>query len=176
VALALAPFLEDPPDLLLVQGDTSSALGGALAGFSAGVPVGHIEAGLRTFDPAMPWPEEDNRVAIDSRATVLFAPTEESAGNVRLENPPGEIHVTGNTSIDALRALVGRVPVPHLTAVNERPRLLVTCHRRENWGEHFLPVAAALLELGRAGDLQIDVLLPPNSSVAADMRKLLGGH
>ena len=176
VAIALAPFLRDPPDLLMVQGDTSSALGGALAGFRADVPVAHIEAGLRTFDPAMPWPEEDNRVAIDARATLLFAPTEVSAANLRAEHAPGEIHVTGNTSIDALRALLGRVPVPHLAAVNERPRLLVTCHRRENWGDRFLPIAAALLELERGGDVQIDVLLPPNPAVASDMRQRLAGR
>lgn len=176
VADALAPHLDSPTDLVIVQGDTSSALGGALAGFEARVPVAHVEAGLRSFDPAMPWPEEDNRVAIDARASLLFAPTEESAANLRSENASGEIHVTGNTSIDALRTLLGRVPVPHLAAVNERPRLLVTCHRRENWGEHFLPIAAALLELERGGDLQIDVLLPPNPTVASDMRQLLSGH
>jgi len=176
VAIALTPFLHDGPDLLMVQGDTSSALGGALAGFWADVPVAHVEAGLRTFDAAMPWPEEDNRVAIDSRASLLFAPTDESAANLRAEQVPGEIHVTGNTSIDALRAMLGRVPVPHLAAVNERPRLLVTCHRRENWGEHFLPIGAALLELERGGEMQIDVLLPPNPVVARDMRKLLAGR
>ena len=172
----MAPFLETRPDLLIVQGDTSSALGGAIGGFWAGIPVAHVEAGLRSFDPAMPWPEEDNRVAIDSRASLLFAPTEVSAANLRAEQVSGEIHVTGNTSIDALRLLLGRVPVPHLAAVNERPRLLVTCHRRENWGEHFLPVATALLELERAGGVRIDVLLPPNEAVARDMRQLLAGR
>ncbi len=66
----------DPPDLLVVQGDTSSALGAALAGFTAGVPVAHVEAGLRTHDPLLPWPEEEYRTAIDARADLLFAPTE----------------------------------------------------------------------------------------------------
>ena len=79
VARAVAPLLADRPALLVVQGDTSSAWGGALAGFAAAVPVAHVEAGLRSFDPAMPWPEEEFRTAIDARATLLFAPTDISA-------------------------------------------------------------------------------------------------
>lgn len=170
VAEAVAPLLSPATELLLVQGDTSSALGGAMAGFARSVPVAHIEAGLRTFDPAMPWPEEDNRVAIDREATLLFAPTEVSAANLRAESVPGAIHVTGNTSIDALRMLLGRVPLPHLSAVNERPRLLVTCHRRENWSEAFLPIADALRELDESNQVRIEVVLPPNAAVASMMR------
>lgn len=176
VAAAVAPLLDRSTELLIVQGDTSSALGGALAGFRRRVPVAHVEAGLRTFDPALPWPEEDNRMAIDRAAALLFAPTEVSAANLRAEGAPGEIHITGNTGIDALRSLLGRVPLPRLSAVNERPRLLVTCHRRENWGENFLPIADALLQLEAGNQLQIDVLLPPNAAVAAGMRELLGGR
>ena len=176
VAAAVAPLLDRTTELLIVQGDTSSALGGALAGFRRGIPVAHVEAGLRTFDPALPWPEEDNRVTIDGQASLLFAPTETSAANLRAEGAPGEIHVTGNTGIDALRSLLGRVPLPHLSAVNERPRLLVTCHRRENWGAAFLPIAEALLVLDSSNALQIDVVLPPNAAVAGTMRELLGGR
>ncbi len=176
VAQATAPLLRAPTELLIVQGDTSSALGGAMAGFRREVPVAHVEAGLRTFDPALPWPEEDNRVAIDRHASLLFAPTEVSAANLRAEDVPGEIHVTGNTGIDALRALLGRVPLPRLTAVNERPRLLVTCHRRENWGEAFGPIADALLTLEAGNSLAIDVVLPPNQAMAAAMRQLFAGR
>lgn len=174
VAAAIRPLL-DGSAMVVVQGDTSSALGGALAGFAAGIPVAHIEAGLRTHDRRQPWPEEDNRVAIDAGAALLFAPTEVSAANLRAEQVGGAIHVTGNTAVDALRGLLGRVPVPHLTAVNERPRLLVTCHRRENWGPAFRPIADALLQLEATGAVRIDVLLPPNQSVAAEMRALLAG-
>ena len=85
VAAALLPLLRDGPDLLVVQGDTSSALGGALAGFMARVPVAHVEAGLRTYDPKLPWPEEEYRTAIDARAELLFAPTEGAAANLRGE-------------------------------------------------------------------------------------------
>ena len=76
------------------------------------MPVAHVEAGLRTFDPALPWPEEDNRVAIDRGAALLFAPTEVSAANLRSEGAPGEIHVTGNTGIDALRRCSGACRCP----------------------------------------------------------------
>lgn len=161
--------------LIMVQGDTSSALGGALAGFAAGIPVAHVEAGLRSHDPAMPWPEEDNRVTIDAGAALLFAVTETSAGNLRAEQVPGEIHITGNTGIDALRDLLGRVPVPHLAAVQDNPGLLVTCHRRENWGVAFDPIADALLELGETRQLRINVLLPPNPTQAALVRQKLIG-
>ena len=74
VSTALLPLLSERPDLLIVQGDTSSALGGALAGFMARIPVAHVEAGLRTHDPALPWPEEEYRTAIDAHAELLFAP------------------------------------------------------------------------------------------------------
>jgi UDP-N-acetylglucosamine 2-epimerase (non-hydrolysing) len=161
--------------LIMVQGDTSSALGGALAGFAAGTPVAHVEAGLRSHDSALPWPEEPNRVAIDGQAALLFAVTEVSAANLRAEQVGGEIHVTGNTGVDALRLQLGRVPVPHLAAVQDKPRLLVTCHRRENWGDAFRPIAEALLELGATGRLSIDVLLPPNPAMAATMRERLSG-
>ena len=108
VATAVAGLLlADAPDLLVVQGDTSSALGGALAAVQAGVPIAHVEAGLRSFDPAMPWPEEDNRVAIDAFADLLFAPTETSAANLRGEGVGGAIHVTGNSGVDALLATIG---------------------------------------------------------------------
>jgi UDP-N-acetylglucosamine 2-epimerase (non-hydrolysing) len=138
VARKLSPHLDlDPPDLLLVQGDTSSALGAARAAHSQNIPLGHVEAGLRTHDRAMPWPEEDNRVAIDGLAQLLFAPTPEAEANLRREEREGEIHVTGNTGIDALLAALASLP----PAASRRARrasapldILVTCHRRENWG------------------------------------------
>ena len=173
VTSALLPLLSDAPDLLLVQGDTSSALGGALAGFTAGVPVAHVEAGLRTHDPRLPWPEEEYRTAIDAHAELLFAPTEIAAGNLRAENVPGEIHVTGNTGIDALMEVEARLPAPR---VRERtfPYVLVTCHRRESWGDGLESMAAAVRELARAA--QIEFVLHPNPFVADRMRRLLANH
>jgi UDP-N-acetylglucosamine 2-epimerase (non-hydrolysing) len=124
----------------------------------------------------MPWPEEDNRVAIDAGADLLFAPTETSAANLRAEQVAGAIHVTGNTGIDALRCVVGHLPPLTQPRLGGLPRLLVTCHRRENWGTAFLPVALALLELARSPWLGIDVVLHPNPAQADLMRMLLSGN
>jgi UDP-N-acetylglucosamine 2-epimerase (non-hydrolysing) len=164
-------MLRDPPDLILVQGDTSSALGAALAAFTAAVPVAHVEAGLRTHDPLMPWPEEEYRTAIDAGADLLFAPTIGAAANLRAEGVSGEIHVTGNTSIDAVLAAEERLPPPRLHE-GARPRILATCHRRESWGEGLGAIAAALTELARDG-ADIGMVLHPNPHVAQSMRQLL---
>jgi UDP-N-acetylglucosamine 2-epimerase (non-hydrolysing) len=171
VTAAFLPSVARSPDLVVVQGDTSSALGAALAGFTAGVPVAHVEAGLRTHDVQLPWPEEEYRTAIDARADLLFAPTEVAADNLRGEQVPGEIHVTGNTSIDAILALEAQLP-PAPPRNGKRPKLLVTAHRRESWGEGLRSIADALHELASGAD--IDFVLHPNRHVAAAMRGLLG--
>jgi UDP-N-acetylglucosamine 2-epimerase (non-hydrolysing) len=164
--------LRPPPDLLVVQGDTSSALGAALAGSLAGVPVAHVEAGLRTHDPHLPWPEEEYRTAIDARADLLFSPTERAAANLLAEAVQGEVHVTGNTGIDALIAIQARLSAQSLV-IEKLPRILVTCHRRESWGEGLRSIAAALTELARDGTALIDVILHPNAHVAMAMRQSL---
>jgi UDP-N-acetylglucosamine 2-epimerase (non-hydrolysing) len=174
VIAALLPRLYPPPDLLIVQGDTSSALGAALAGFTAGVTVAHVEAGLRTHDPQLPWPEEEYRTAIDARADLLFAPTATAAGNLRAEGVPGEIHVTGNTGIDALLETEAALPPPRLREAGT-PRVLVTCHRRESWGEGLQSIASALRSLARRGGIAIHVVLHPNEHVAAAMNASLAG-
>lgn len=172
VTAALLARLSARPDLLVVQGDTSSALGGALASFAAGVPVAHVEAGLRTFDPQLPWPEEEYRTAIDAQADLLFAPTRLSAANLRAEKVPGEIHVTGNTSIDALLALeAANSNAPRQAGAS---RILVTAHRRESWGEGLRSIASALVRL--AAVARIEVVLHPNGHVAATMREELAGR
>jgi UDP-N-acetylglucosamine 2-epimerase (non-hydrolysing) len=170
VTAAFLPSVARSPGLVVVQGDTSSALGAALAGFTAGVPVAHVEAGLRTYDAQLPWPEEEYRTAIDARADLLFAPTEVAADNLRGEQVPGEIHVTGNTSIDAILALEAQLPTAPLRN-GKRPKLLVTAHRRESWGEGLRSIADALHQL--ASDADIDFVLHPNRHVAAAMRGLL---
>ncbi|MBR0161124.1 MAG: UDP-N-acetylglucosamine 2-epimerase (non-hydrolyzing) [Oscillospiraceae bacterium] len=124
------------PDLILVHGDTTTAFAGALAAFYQQIPVGHVEAGLRTNNKYSPYPEEINRQLIDRLADLLFAPTALSRDNLRKENVPGEIHVTGNTAIDALATTV--IPSyrhPELEILDENRRLiLLTAHRRENLG------------------------------------------
>jgi UDP-N-acetylglucosamine 2-epimerase (non-hydrolysing) len=174
VTAALAPLLNPGPDLLLVQGDTSTALGAAIAGFMANVPVAHVEAGLRTHDRHLPWPEEEYRTSIDSLAELLFAPTIRAAANLGDEGVPGQVHVTGNTGVDAVLAAEARLPPPSLHDSGAGPRLLVTCHRRESWREGICSIAAALAEIASRGDLQVDVVLHPNAFVAGRMRELLG--
>lgn len=172
VTTAIQQRLVQGVDLLVVQGDTSSALGGALAGFTAGVPVAHVEAGLRTHDPLQPWPEEEYRVAIDAGADLLFAPTETSAANLRAEEVPGAIHVTGNTSIDAVVKAEAQLG-PRSGKTGGKRRVLVTCHRRESWGAGLQSIAAALVDL--AADAAVELVLHPNPHVSDEMRRLLGG-
>lgn len=172
VVRAFASALRSPTSLVVVQGDTSSALGGALAAGIAGTALAHVESGLRSHDRTRPWPEEDFRTAIDAGADLLFAPTELSAANLRREGARGEIHVTGNTAIDALFAVhpkrrVQRQPGP--------PRLLVTCHRRESWAAGLRSIADALRDIAADGSAVIDVLVHPNPSVAKLMWALLDG-
>lgn len=171
VARAAAPLLAGAA-LVVVQGDTSSALGGALAAGLAGVPLAHVEAGLRSHDPANPWPEEEYRLAIDGLAALLFAPTELSAANLRRERVGGQIHVTGNTGIDALAR---RAPLGPARRPGAAPRLLVTCHRRENWGAGLAEIAAALRGIAGRGLASVRLVLHPNPRVARQMRALLGG-
>jgi UDP-N-acetylglucosamine 2-epimerase (non-hydrolysing) len=158
--------------LVVVQGDTSSAFGGALGAALAGIPIAHVEAGLRSHDRRNPWPEEDFRIGIDRLAELLLAPTALNGANLRREGVRGAIHVTGNTGIDAL---VERMPLlraaPEICASR---RLLVTCHRRESWGEGLAGIAACLVALARRGDVAIDMVLHPNPRVAGEMRRLLG--
>lgn len=161
------------PELLVVQGDTSSALGGALGAGMSRIPVAHVEAGLRSHDRSRPWPEEEFRVAIDSHADLLFAPTELSAANLRRERVRGQVHVTGNSGIDAVLGIRRNVTTP--VRDGGLPRLLVTCHRRENWGEGLNAVAAALRTLACEGAARVEVILHPNPALAGRVRQMLSG-
>lgn len=173
VTAALLPHFADAPHLVVVQGDTSSALGGALAAFTAGVPLAHVEAGLRTHDPHQPWPEEEYRTAIDSDADLLFAPTELAAANLRAEQVAGDIFVTGNTGIDAVIETSAGLPAAGLRD-SAASRILLTVHRRESWRERLGSIAGAVIELG-AGGTPVDVVLHPNRYVARSMRSRLSG-
>ena len=172
---ALRQHLARPPRLLLVQGDTSSAFGAATAAFATGVSVGHVEAGLRTHDPGSPWPEESYRVAIDSRADLLFAPSELAAQNLIAECVPGEIHVTGNSGMDALAWLLPSQPTTNDREC-ARPRILVTCHRRESWSSGLRSIASALIEVAESYRAIVDLILSPNQHVATTMERMLGDH
>lgn len=161
------------PELVMVQGDTSSALGGALGARLAGIPVAHVEAGLRSHDRRNPWPEEEFRIAIGRESELLFAPTELSAANLRRERVSGAVHVTGNTGIDAVLARATR---PGHARTGGPPRLLATCHRRENWGEGLAAIASALRQIAGEGIARVELILHPNPAVSEQMRALLLGE
>jgi UDP-N-acetylglucosamine 2-epimerase (non-hydrolysing) len=172
VARQIAPLLKTA-QLVAVQGDTSSALGGALGGSLAGVPVAHVEAGLRSHDPMNPCPEEGFRIAIDRLAALLFAPTELSAANLRREEIQGLVQVTGNTGIDAL---LERIPFlrPPVRSKGGTCRLLATCHRRESWGDGFRAIASCLKWVALRPDVAISLVLHPNPRIAEDVRSFIG--
>lgn len=137
---------ETAPDLVLVQGDTSTTAAGAMAAFARRVPIGHVEAGLRTFDLNQPFPEEGWRCVVSQLANLHFAPTEAAARNLLGEGVARTcIHLTGNTGIDAVRLAGGRaLPQPLTDGLR---RVVVTVHRRENWGAGLERVLAALVGL-----------------------------
>lgn len=162
------------PDLLIVQGDTTSAWAAALAAHAAGVPIGHVEAGLRSGDPMLPWPEERNRIEIDRAATLLFAPTPAALANLAAEaDVGGHAILTGNTGIDALLTMRARLPdaSPLPTA---RRLILVTAHRRENIGAGLAGICDAVIRLALRGDVEIVVPVHPNPSVNAQVVAALG--
>lgn len=140
----------EAPDLVVVQGDTTTALGSAFAAFYLGIPVAHSEAGLRSFDLSNPFPEEMNRVQIDRLSTLLFAPTAGAKRNLAREGLRGGVYVTGNTGIDALRWALRR-PAKDPDALRGIPKwrrvVLVTLHRRESFGAPLDRIGSALLRL-----------------------------
>jgi UDP-N-acetylglucosamine 2-epimerase (non-hydrolysing) len=158
-------LLETSPGMVLVQGDTTTTFAGALAAFYRRIPVGHVEAGLRTHDKANPFPEEINRRLTSSIADLHFAPTATSRKALLRENiPPKSVFVTGNTVIDALRIAVRKdyvfsVPVLNEIVARRRKIILITMHRRENWGQ---PMEAASRAIRRIAELhpELDVLFP----------------
>ncbi|MFM7027909.1 MAG: non-hydrolyzing UDP-N-acetylglucosamine 2-epimerase [Chakrabartia sp.] len=165
------------PARVLVQGDTLTTLGGALAAHFHRIPVGHIEAGLRSGDLLHPWPEEMCRKAVTAIADVHFAPTPRAADALRAENvPDSEIHITGNTGIDALvqaRAYVQRQPdcaAASQKLLQRHPHkkiILVTAHRRENWGEGLRGIAQAVARLADRPDAAVICALHPNPQIRA---------
>ncbi|WP_228028084.1 non-hydrolyzing UDP-N-acetylglucosamine 2-epimerase [Chitinibacter fontanus] len=172
------------PDLILVHGDTSTTLAAGLAGFYRQIPVGHVEAGLRTWQLDAPWPEEMNRTVVGLFAALHFAPTPQAAENLtRSSHRQGEIHITGNTVIDALLSIsqrIDREPALAAELASQFPfldpskkLLLVTGHRRENFGEGFEQICAALAQLAQRDDLQIVYPVHLNPNVQAPVQRWL---
>ncbi|MDR3322196.1 MAG: UDP-N-acetylglucosamine 2-epimerase (non-hydrolyzing) [Synergistaceae bacterium] len=166
------------PDAVLVHGDTTTTFAASLAAFYRRIPIGHVEAGLRSFDMSRPFPEEMNRVMTDRIAAWWFAPTELARENLVKEGAPGErILVTGNTVVDALRAAVKRNGRPQgpLGSLNA-PFILLTAHRRESWGEPLERICAALRRILTLQP-QYRALVPMhrNPAVRDAMTAILGG-
>lgn len=135
------------PEVVLVQGDTTSALGGALAAFNAQIPVAHVEAGLRSHNLSLPFPEEMHRRVISIVSRWHFAPTEHAAAELRAELVPGQVLVTGNTVVDAVAHILSASTRTPSVAVPPQPYLLATAHRRESWGGPIRNIALALRDV-----------------------------
>jgi UDP-N-acetylglucosamine 2-epimerase (non-hydrolysing) len=184
---ALDPIVAtEQPDVILVHGDTTTAMVAAIVAFHRQIPVGHFEAGLRTYDLTQPWPEEFNRRVVDVVASLLFAPTPLSKANLISERTQGRIIVTGNTVIDALNAVIRLIDADRdrLSALDDkfsylapgRRLLLVTGHRRENFGGGFENICAALAELSLRPDLDIVYPVHLNPNVRKPVMRTLAGR
>ena len=170
------------PDLVLVHGDTSTTFAGALAAFYHQVKVGHVEAGLRTWDKYSPFPEEMNRTLVGDIADLHFSPTKANADNLRRESIMGDIFITGNTAIDAMRYTVTddfTFPTALLNELDFKNRriIAVTCHRRENYGKPMEDIMHAILEVVDTHP-DVEVVYPVHlSPVVRDcVFPLLGGR
>jgi UDP-N-acetylglucosamine 2-epimerase (non-hydrolysing) len=173
-----AAFEREQADVVLAQGDTTTVLAAGLACFYRRIPFGHVEAGLRTGDLANPFPEEMNRTVASRLARFHFAPTEAARANLRREGvADADIHVTGNTVIDALLQVVAKdVPIG-VELDPSRRLLLVTAHRRESFGAPLRAVFGALRALAdRNADVQVLYPVHLNPNVAGPAREILGGH
>ena len=183
ILAAIEPILRDQrPDLVIVQGDTTTTLAGALGAFYHHVGIAHVEAGLRTGDLQQPFPEEMNRVLTSRITDWHFAPTEGAAAALLREGVAREkIHVTGNTGIDAVlyvcnaldRGALSAPPWPWIDSA--RQLILVTSHRRENFGPGFDRVMQALSQLAQRPDVQIAYPVHRNPNVAGPAHQILGG-
>ena len=174
------------PDRVLVHGDTTTAMAAALAAFHRRIPIGHVEAGLRTRDLSRPWPEEMNRRVVDVVSDLLFAPTSGAKANLAAERLGGRIVVTGNTVVDALLATVARVKddtglqaqlaaqFSYLAA--DRKLLLVTGHRRESFGSGFNKICVALRRLSGRPDIEMVYPVHLNPNVRGPVLGTLSGR
>ncbi|MBW4680303.1 MAG: UDP-N-acetylglucosamine 2-epimerase (non-hydrolyzing) [Microcoleus vaginatus WJT46-NPBG5] len=172
-------FQENAPQLVIVQGDTTTAFAASLAAFYQQIPIGHVEAGLRTDDLLNPYPEEANRRLISQLAQLHFAPTSLAVENLRRSGVTGEIHQTGNTVIDALLTVAKRQPACEIAGLdwNKYRTLLATVHRRENWGEPLEGIAQGFLQiLDTFEDTALLLPLHRNPTVREPLQALLGKH
>lgn len=175
-------LVKERPDIVLVHGDTSTTFSAALAAFYQKIPVGHVEAGLRTYDMYSPFPEEVNRVLTGHMASIHFAPTERNRSNLMKEGiPEDRIAITGNTVVDALLEVAGKPyefedeTLKNIDFENKRV-IAVTCHRRENLGEYMVHIFSAIREIAEEFD-DVEVVYPVhlNPKVRATANEILSG-
>ncbi|MBD2091029.1 UDP-N-acetylglucosamine 2-epimerase (non-hydrolyzing) [Microcoleus sp. FACHB-1515] len=174
-----ALFAELQPQMVLVQGDTTTAFAAALAAFYQKIPVGHVEAGLRTDDLYNPYPEEANRRLISQITQLHFAPTPVAVEHLKRSSVVGQIHQTGNTVIDALLTVAAQNPQCEIPGLNwdQHRVLLATVHRRENWGEPLDEIAAGFLQvLEQFPDTALLLPLHRNPIVRDPLQAKLGDH
>lgn len=186
VLVGIGAVLDDfRPDRILVHGDTTTTFATTLAAFYRKIPVAHVEAGLRTGDLSAPYPEEMNRRLTDIICDLYFAPTQSSYDNLVHEHiDPARIHITGNSVVDALLATVGKIndnPALQLEMSarfpfldRQKKLLLITGHRRENFGDGFESICAALAKLSERPDVQIVYPVHLNPNVREPVNRLLG--
>lgn len=171
-------FIAHKPDFLLVQGDTSTVTAASLAAFYQGIPIGHVEAGLRSFDLSSPFPEEVNRRIATCTATVHFAPTDDARSNLLAEGiPADDVFVTGNTVVDALGSFPGResFETEQLNTIDwSTPVVLTTVHRRESQGDQLHGICDALTEIVTTRNVQIIFPVHPNPRVREVVYARLG--
>lgn len=177
-------FDREKPDRILVHGDTLTTMAATLAAYFRKIPVGHVEAGLRSGNIYHPWPEEVNRKVAGAVADLHFAPTETAAAALRAENVPMErIHITGNTVIDALLATRARIEEEPSLAAGLDPLaarfagkriVAVTSHRRENFGDGMQAIAEAIAGIAARDDVAVVFPVHPNPHVRGAMEPLLG--
>ena len=173
-------YIKERPDIVLVHGDTSTSFAAALAAFYQKIPVGHVEAGLRTYNPYSPFPEEMNRCLTGRLATVHFAPTQKNAENLRAEGITEQVYITGNTVIDAFHSTIKKnyqfksSDLSSITFAGRRT-ILMTAHRRENIGQPLEDICKAVRRIiADFPDVQIVYPVHPNPKVRNIIYKNLG--
>ncbi len=176
-------FESSKPDIVLVHGDTTTSFAGALAAFYKQIKVGHVEAGLRSFNKYSPFPEEMNRLLTDDISDIMFAPTKLNAENLRKENHTDHVYITGNTIIDALFSMVTNdysfenKDLKKMSFTEEKRTILLTCHRRENLGEPMRNIFRAVLKITEDHpDVQVIYPVHRNPAVMEPAEDILGNH
>ncbi len=166
------------PQAVLVQGDTTSALAGALAAFNCGIPVAHVEAGLRSHDLALPYPEEMHRRVISIVSHWHFAPTRHAAAELRSERVPGQVLVTGNTVVDAVQFILASRSARSPAVVAPAGRyVLATAHRRESWGAPIRNIALGLRDvLAERPEVAVVFATHPNPRARLPVEQVLGSE